>query len=85
MKVWTVSLGPIKAIEVDVQKAAAINALLSSPAGVLPSSVGENIKPFVVGLFDSFRTRVIPGTSVNRLRRAVAAYVHTKRYYLASA
>lgn len=85
MKPWTASRGPIKAIEWDVQKAAAINALLVEPAGILPSTVNDEIKPFEVGLFDHFRARIRQEASVTQLRRAVAAYVHTKRYYFASA
>lgn len=84
-KAWTVSRGPIAATEIDVQKADAINAMLMRPIGILPAAPGDQIKPFAIGLFDEIRALLKPDLGVTSLRRAVAAYVHSKRYYFASA
>lgn len=84
-KAWTVSRGPITATELDVEKAAAINALLERPVGILPSAPGDHIRPFAIGMFDGLRALLKPGITATTLRRAIAAYVHSKRYYFASA
>jgi hypothetical protein len=85
MKSWTVSRGPVAAIPIDVEKAAAINNLLRQPAGILPASTGDAIRPFARGLFEELRSALKPDVTVTTLRRAVAAFVHSKRYYFASA
>ncbi|WP_431324659.1 ProQ/FINO family protein [Rhizobium sp. YTU87027] len=85
MKSWTVSRGPVAAISIDAEKAAAINNLLRQPAGILPASPGDAIRPFARGLFEEFRSALKPDVTVTTLRRAVATFVHSKRYYLASA
>jgi sRNA-binding protein len=84
-KSWTVSRGPIAATDFDVHKAAAINVLLVSPIGILPTKPGDSIRPFAIGLFDDIRRLLKPEIGVTTLRRAVGAFVHSKRYYFASA
>ncbi len=84
-KPWTVSRGPIAASEIDIQKADAINALLVRPIGILPARPGDLIRPFAIGLFEEIRPLLKPGVGMTTLRRAVAAFVHSKRYYFASA
>lgn len=84
-KPWTESVGPIKATERDVQKAAAINMLLVRPIDVLPAKAGDPIRPFALGLFNDMRALLKPETPLTSLRRAMAAYAHSKRYYFASA
>ena len=84
-KIWTVSRGPVTANSLDLQKAEAINALIDAPAGILPTALGDQIKPFAIGLFDEFRARLQPNVTATVLRRAIAAFVHSKRYYFASA
>jgi sRNA-binding protein len=84
-KPWTVSNGPIIATERDVEKASAINALLVCPIGVLPTNPGDPVRPFAVGLFNDMRPLVKPDIGLMRLRRAIAAYAHSKRYYFATA
>lgn len=84
-KPWTESFGPIKATERDVQKADAINMLLVRPIGVLPEKAGDPIRPFALGLFNDMRALLKPETPMTSLRRAMAAYAHSKRYYFASA
>jgi hypothetical protein len=84
-KLWTVSRGPILATETDIQKAEAINALLVRPISILPQKPGDHIHPFAIGLFDEIRTLLKPEVGATTLRRAIAAFVHTKRYYFASA
>lgn len=84
-KAWTVSRGPILATEIDVEKAQAINLLLIRPIGILPQKPGDPIRPFAIGLFEDIRAISKPNVGVTTLRRAVAAFVHTKRYYFASA
>ena len=84
-KAWTVSRGPIAATPLDVQKADAINALLLRPAGILPAAPGDQIKPFAIGLFDEIRALLKPEIGATALRRAVGAFVHSKRYNFATA
>ncbi|CAN7766132.1 ProQ/FINO family protein [Rhizobium leguminosarum] len=84
-KPWTVSRSPIVASEIDIQKADAINALLVRPIGILPARPGDLIRPFAIGLFEEIRPLLEPGVGITTLRRAVAAFVHSKRYYFASA
>lgn len=75
-KPWTVSRGPITATEFDVKKAEAINALLVHPHRILPTKLGDTILPFAIGLFADVRGRLKPD---------IGAFVHSKRYYFASA
>lgn len=84
-KLWTVSRGPIATAEIDLQKAEAINTLLVRPIGILPIALGEPIRPFAVGLFEEIRALLKPEIAATKLRRAVGAFVHSKRYYFASA
>ena len=84
-KPWTESRGPIIATESDVQKAGVINALLVRPIGVLPEKAGDQIRPFALGLFNDMRPLLKPDTPLMKLRRAMAVYAHSKRYYFASA
>lgn len=84
-KPWTVSRGPIVASQIDIQKADAINALLVRPVGILPAMPGDTIRPFAIVLIEEIRPLLKPGVGMTTLRRAVAAFVHSKRYYFASA
>lgn len=84
-KPWTVTSGVIAATERDVEKAAAINALLVSPIAVLPEKPGDPIRPFAVGIFNELRQLAKPDAALMKLRRAIAAYAHSKRYLFASA
>ncbi|WP_117194286.1 ProQ/FINO family protein [Rhizobium terrae] len=82
---WTTKRGPVASNEVDIRKAEAINALLVRPIGILPAVPGDPIRPFAIGLFDDIRLLIKPDIGITVLRRAVGAFVHSKRYYLASA
>lgn len=84
-KPWTSSRGPIVANETDLLKAKAINALLLQPIDVLPSAIGDPIKPFALGLWNEIRPLLRADANVTALRRATGAYLHSKRYYLATA
>jgi sRNA-binding protein len=84
-KPWTSSRGPIVASETDLLKARAINALLLQPIDILPSAIGDPIKPFALGLWNEIRPLLRANVNVTALRRATAAYLHSKRYYLATA
>ncbi|CDZ40199.1 ProQ/FINO family [Neorhizobium galegae bv. officinalis] len=84
-KPWTVSRGPIVAADIDIHKAEAINALLVRPIGILPGKLGDHIRPFAIGLFEEIRALLKPDVGVTTLRRTVAAFVHSRRYYFASA
>ncbi|APO77831.1 conjugation repressor FinO/ProQ protein (plasmid) [Rhizobium etli 8C-3] len=81
----TVSQTPIAATEFDVQKAAAISMLLVRPIGILPDKPGDQIRPFALGLFNDIRALAKPDVKATALRRAVGSFVHSKRYYFASA
>ncbi|MBY3238704.1 ProQ/FINO family protein [Rhizobium laguerreae] len=81
-KPWIVSRGPIVASQIGIRKADAINALLVCPVGILPGRQGDPIRPFAIGLFEEIRPLLKPGVGMTTLRRAVAAFVHSKRYYL---
>jgi ProP effector len=61
----------------------AITDLLVQPLGVLPVAVGDPIRPVAIGFFQQVSPFLSPGVSVTALRRAIGAYVHSKRYYLA--
>ncbi|OMP69648.1 ProQ/FINO family protein [Agrobacterium tumefaciens] len=84
-KPWSKSQGPVPANASDLRKAAAINALLSAPAPVLPVKEGDPILPFVIGIFETFRASLQPDVPAVHLRRAIAAYARSKNYLLASA
>lgn len=84
-KLWTISRGPIEANEFDLKRAEAINVLLLRPIGILPGKTGDPIKPFAVGLWNDIRALLRPEVSQTMLRRATAAYTHSKRYLFASA
>ncbi|CAD0217331.1 MULTISPECIES: ProQ/FINO family protein [Agrobacterium] len=84
-KPWSKSQGAVLAIAADLRKAAAINALLSTPAPVLPVKDGHLILPFVIGIFETFRASLLPDVPAVHLRRAIAAYARSKNYLLASA
>lgn len=84
-KPWTVSHGPIIATEFDVQKAEAISVLLMRPIGILPNRPGDPIRPFALGLFNDIRALAKADVKATALRRAVGSFVHSKRYYFASA
>lgn len=84
-KLWTVSRSPVLATDIDIKKAEAINVMLVRPIGILPGSVGDQIRPFAIGLFSEIRPLLKPGVTATALRRAIAVFVHSKRYYFASA
>ncbi|AYG69517.1 MULTISPECIES: ProQ/FINO family protein [unclassified Rhizobium] len=82
---WTTDREPIIATELDVKKAAAINALLLRPIAILPIKAGELIRPFALGLWNEIRPLLKPDVPVMSLRRATSAFLHSKRYYHACA
>jgi sRNA-binding protein len=82
---WSKSQGPVLANASDLRKAAAINALLSTPASILPVKDGDPILPFVIGIFETFRASLQQDVPAVHLRRAIAAYARSKNYLLASA
>jgi ProP effector len=84
-KLWTESRGAIPATSSDLDKAEAISALLTRPIDLLPKAVGDPIRPFAIGIWNDLRALLKPDTSVISLRRAVSAYTHSKRYFLACA
>jgi len=84
-KLWTARHGPIEANEFDLKRAEAINVLLMRPIGILPAKPGDPIKPFAVGLWNDIRALLRLEVSQTMLRRATAAYTHSKRYLFASA
>jgi sRNA-binding protein len=82
---WTITRGPIQARDIDIEKAAVVNALLVRPIAILPNKEGDAVRPFAIGLFEEIRLLLKPEIAPTRLRRAIAAYIHTSRYYFASA
>lgn len=84
-KPWTISRGPIVANELDVRKADAINALLVRSIDILPAKPGDSIKPFALGLWNDIRALMKPDGSATALRRTTGAFLHSKRYYFATA
>ncbi|WP_431324827.1 ProQ/FINO family protein [Rhizobium sp. YTU87027] len=84
-KPWTTSRGPITANEADLAKARAINALLLRPIEILPAKIGDPIRPFALGLWNDIRPLLKPEVGVTKLRRATGAYLHSKRYFFATA
>ncbi|KAA1179830.1 ProQ/FINO family protein [Rhizobium tropici] len=82
---WTTDREPIIATELDVKKAAAINALLLRPIDILPIKAGDLIRPFALGLWNEIRPLLKPDVPVMSLRRATSAFLHSKRYYQACA
>ncbi|MGE7065344.1 ProQ/FINO family protein [Agrobacterium tumefaciens] len=67
------------------EKLRPLNALLSTPAPVLPVKDGDPILPFVIGIFETFRASLQPDVPAVHLRRAIAASARSKNYLLASA
>lgn len=82
---WMINRGPIEANESDIRKADAINAMLVHPIAILPASVGDPIRPFAIGLWNDIRPLLKPEAGVTALRRATGAFLHSKRYYFATA
>ncbi len=76
---------PDLGFECRCRNAAAINLLLTRPIAILPVQAGEQIKPFAIGLFEDIRMLLRRDATVTQLRRKIAAYLHTRRYYFASA
>lgn len=74
---------PVIATDKDIRRAMAIKDLLVQPLGILPAAVGDPIRPVAIGFFQQVSPFLSPGVSVTALRRAIGAYVHSKRYYLA--
>ncbi|WHT44340.1 MULTISPECIES: ProQ/FINO family protein [Brucella/Ochrobactrum group] len=74
---------PVTATDKDLRRATAITNLLVQPLGILPAAVGDPIRPVAIGFFQQVSPFLSPGVSVTALRRAIGAYVHSKRYYLA--
>jgi sRNA-binding protein len=58
---------------------------LLQPIDILPSAIGDPIKPFALGLWNEIRPLLRADANVTALRRATGAYLHSKRYYLATA
>lgn len=73
---------PIVATEKDLRRSRAIEALLTQPLGVLPTEIGDPIRPVSIGFFQQLSPLLKPEASITALRRAIGAYVHSKRYYL---
>ncbi|HEY0122960.1 MAG TPA: ProQ/FINO family protein [Rhizobium sp.] len=84
-KPWTESRGAILAAPSDIEKAEAIASLLTRRVGLLPQAVGDPIRPFAIGIWNDIRALLKPDTPVTSLRRAISAYTHSKRYFLACA
>lgn len=70
------------ATEKDLRKSMAIKSLLVQSLGVLPTEIGDPIRPVTIGFFQQVCPLLKPDASVTALRRAIGAYVHSKRYYL---
>lgn len=75
----------VLATPLEVQRARAILELISGPADVLRQRPDDEVLPFAIGLFDEFKAIGNDGVSISALRKATSAYVHSRRYYLASA
>lgn len=78
----TIVLKPPVATEKDLRRSTAIEALLTQPLGVLPTEIGDPIRPVSIGFFQQLSPFLKPEASVTALRRAIGAYVHSRRYYL---
>lgn len=74
---------PIIATEKDLRRSSAIQALLTQSLAVLPTEIGDPIRPVSIGFFQQLSPLLSSEASVTALRRAIGAYVHSKRYYLA--
>lgn len=70
------------ATEKDLRRCKAIESLLVQPLGVLPTEIGDPIRPVTIGFFRQVCPLLKPDSSVTALRRAIGAYVHSKCYYL---
>ncbi|PSS60603.1 ProQ/FINO family protein [Ensifer sp. NM-2] len=79
------SSGPVLAREREVAKTEAINALLTRPIAILPAKVGDPVRPFALGLWSEIRPLLKPEISVSTLRKALATYVHSRSYRIATA
>jgi len=77
--------GRVLATPLEIQRARAILALVRGPVQVLPTTSEHEVLPFAIGLFEELKAMRNAEVSVSALRRATSAYVHSRRYYLASA
>lgn len=75
----------VLAREREVAKTKAINALLIRPIAILPTEVGDPIRPFALGLWNEIRPLLKPNISVTALRKVMATYVHSRSYQIAVA
>lgn len=78
----TIVWKPPVATEEDLRRCKAIGSLLVRPLGVLTIEIGDPILPVTIGFFQQVPSLLKPDASVTTLRRAIGAYVHSKRYYL---
>jgi len=78
----TIVSKPPVATEKDLRRCKVIEGLLVQLLGVLPTEIGDSIRPITIGFFQRVSTLLKPDASVTTLRRAIGAYVHSKRYYL---
>ncbi len=78
----TIVSKPPVATEKDLRRSMAIESLPVHPLGVLPTEIGDPIRPVTIGFFQQVSPLLKPDASVTTLRRAIGAYVHSKRYYL---
>jgi hypothetical protein len=76
--------GRILATSLEVERAQTILQLITAPVRVLPDRPDDQVRPFEIGLLEQLKALRKPGVSITALRRATSAYVHSKRYYLAS-
>ncbi len=82
---WKKARGPIIASPWMVELAAAINAHLTAPIGVLPVSTDGIIRPFAIGLGTEIEARIKPDAAVDELQMAVRQYARNRIYMLAMA
>ncbi len=79
------SASQVLAREREVTKTEAINALLIRPIAILPTEVGDPIRPFALGLWNEIRPLLKPDISVAALRKVMASYVRSRSYQIAVA
>jgi hypothetical protein len=77
-------LRPVKATDLMLMHAQALQGLLTRPIAVLPQQPGDQVLPFKVGLGQDLLPLLREGVEPKRLTRALQAYVKSGGYLLAS-
>jgi len=84
LKPLTRSLEPINVDPYGLKAATAINDLLTKPLAVLPSAVGDEVRPLTIRIRFEMERWMKPNVSPSTLLSALRRYVRSSVYLLAA-